>query len=209
MALTPCDPCGCIPGNEQVQVWQQNMRFSLCAILAAIEAGGLAADVNVLSDIPGTGATNLGKAEDAPSASGDTGVSALAVYRSTPVQSAGTVGDYSNILTDALGALFVRTSLPGAPVTTQPSVTNATSFTLLAANPLRKYFFIQNNSGSSILLSISGDVLTGIVPTSTNKGIVVVAGGAYESPNSYISTSAITVYQTSGGTINTITVVEG
>lgn len=58
------------------------------------------------SSIPGTGATNLGKAEDAPHTSGDVGVEMLAVYQSTPTQLAGTSGDYSVLSTDANGALY-------------------------------------------------------------------------------------------------------
>jgi hypothetical protein len=46
-------------------------------------------DVDVTSVIPGVGATNLGKAEDAAHASGDTGVMALAVRSATaPIDSA-------------------------------------------------------------------------------------------------------------------------
>src|SRR3990167_6499401 len=55
---------------------------------------------------PGSGATNLGKLEDAASASGDLGVSALVVYNTTPAQSAGTVGDYSWMQNDAEGKLW-------------------------------------------------------------------------------------------------------
>jgi hypothetical protein len=43
---------------------------------------------------PGTGAANLGKAEDAAAASGDTGVMALAVQASSPADSAAN-GDYT------------------------------------------------------------------------------------------------------------------
>lgn len=62
-------------------------------------------DVDVLSLIPGTGATSLGKAEDAVHASGDTGVMALAVRTDTPVPAAA-AGDYIPISTDAIGRLW-------------------------------------------------------------------------------------------------------
>ena len=42
-------------------------------------------DVNVLDVIPGVGATNLGKAEDAVHVTGDTGVMLLAVRQDTQV----------------------------------------------------------------------------------------------------------------------------
>lgn len=54
-------------------------------------------DVDVTSIIPGTGATNLGKAEDAAHTSADTGVMALGVRRDTLAAGAGTDGDYEAI----------------------------------------------------------------------------------------------------------------
>jgi hypothetical protein len=101
------------------------------------------------------------------------------------------------------------TPTQATPTTTTPTVTDSTSFTLVAANASRKYLLIQNDSAANVLVSLSGATLTGIVPTSTNKGIVLVPGSSYENPAHYCSTAAITVYQTSGGPINTITAVEG
>jgi hypothetical protein len=51
-------------------------------------------DVDVTSVVPGTAATNLGKAEDAVHTSGDVGVMALAVRTDTPINRSGTDGDY-------------------------------------------------------------------------------------------------------------------
>ena len=62
---------------------------------------------NIESVVPGTGATNLGKAEDAAHASGDVGVMALAVRRDTLVASSGTTGDYEPLQTDANGQLRI------------------------------------------------------------------------------------------------------
>lgn len=67
-------------------------------------------DVDVTRSIPGTGATNLGKAEDAGHTDGDTGVYVLAVRRSeanalTPT--AGADNDYTSFQTDTRGALVV------------------------------------------------------------------------------------------------------
>lgn len=91
---------------------------------------------------------------------------------------------------------------------TQPSVTTATSFTCLAANTFRKGLLVQNNSAANIMINLNGGTLTGIVPSATNKGIVVAAGVTYYSPTSNTPTGVVTCYQTSGGTINTISVVE-
>jgi len=91
---------------------------------------------------------------------------------------------------------------------TQPSVLTATSFTCLATNTLRRMATIQNNSGANILINLNAGVLTGIVPTATNLGIVLTPGSSYTTPPNAAPTVAITCYQTSGGTINTISVVE-
>lgn len=53
-------------------------------------------DVDVTRIIPGTAATNLGKAEDAVAASGDTGVFTLGVIRASPAINAAT-GDYGEM----------------------------------------------------------------------------------------------------------------
>lgn len=56
---------------------------------------------------PGTGATSLGKAEDAVSASGDTGIFVLAVRRDTLTTSASATGDYNEIAVSQYGAANV------------------------------------------------------------------------------------------------------
>lgn len=59
---------------------------------------------------PGTAAANLGKAEDAAHASGDTGVMALGVRRDAAASGAGTDGDYATLNLDANGRLYVNVS---------------------------------------------------------------------------------------------------
>src|SRR5262249_4507357 len=58
---------------------------------------------------PGTGATNLGKAEDAASADGDVGVGLLAVRKASPANTSGTDGDYE-FLQMSGGYLWVNAS---------------------------------------------------------------------------------------------------
>ncbi len=67
-------------------------------------------DVDVTSVVPGTGATNLGKAEDAVHSSGDTGIMSLAVRNDTLAALAGTDGDYAPLQVDASGAVYVANS---------------------------------------------------------------------------------------------------
>lgn len=63
-------------------------------------------DVDVVSVVPGTGATNLGKAEDAAHSSGDTGVMALGVRNDAGTAFAAD-GDYVPLSVDALGRVRV------------------------------------------------------------------------------------------------------
>jgi hypothetical protein len=64
-------------------------------------------DVDVTSVVPGTGATNLGKAEDAVHGSGDAGVYALAVRDDSPAAHSGADGDYESIHVNAEGGVWV------------------------------------------------------------------------------------------------------
>jgi len=66
-------------------------------------------DVNVLDVIPGTGATNLGKAEDSVHASGDVGVLLLSVRQDVQADF-GADGDYVPFSIDGNGALRVSGS---------------------------------------------------------------------------------------------------
>ena len=97
-----------ISGSEM----QVDVVASLPAGSAAI--GKLAAnsgvdigDVDVTSIVPGTGATNLGKAEDAAHSSGDTGVMALAVRNDVLEALGGSDGDYASLQVTKTGALNV------------------------------------------------------------------------------------------------------
>jgi hypothetical protein len=64
-------------------------------------------DVDILSIVPGTAATSLGKAEDAAHTTGDTGVMSLAVRRDADTTLAGTDGDYAPLQVNAAGSLKV------------------------------------------------------------------------------------------------------
>lgn len=83
------------------------------ALIPATTADGMLVQVSnasissaITSVVPGTGATNLGKAEDAAATSGDVGVGALAVQRNTAVSDASD-GDYVFLHTDSLGRLQI------------------------------------------------------------------------------------------------------
>ena len=65
-------------------------------------------DVDVTSIVPGTGATNLGKAEDAAHTSGDVGVMPLAVRNDALATLGGADGDYAPLQVDATGSLYTN-----------------------------------------------------------------------------------------------------
>ena len=76
-------------------------------VVAALPAGSNnIGDVDVLSVVPGYGATNLGKREDDPHANLDTGVMALAVRNDVLAALGSGDGDYAPIQTNKTGALY-------------------------------------------------------------------------------------------------------
>lgn len=71
------------------------------------------ASTTLTSVIPGTGATNIGKAEDVGHTTGDTGVFALAVRTdTTATQVTSATTDYSQISVDAFGTIYIRQDSP-------------------------------------------------------------------------------------------------
>jgi hypothetical protein len=116
-------------------------------------------DVGVTSLVPGTAATNLGKAEDAVHASGDVGVMALAVRKDTAV-ALGANGDYVPLTTDATGNLRVTSKTPadvGTPSNTQSSTANQT---LLSSNASRYGFKIYNDGVNPIYVKYGATATT-------------------------------------------------
>lgn len=71
-------------------------------------SGRLWTSATITSVVPGTGATSLGKAEDAAHTSGDVGVMALAVRSDAAAATAGTDGDYQPLITDDTGRLWTH-----------------------------------------------------------------------------------------------------
>ena len=74
-------------------------------------------NVDVVSVIPGTGATNLGKAEDSVHADGDVGVMPLAVRNDTAATLVNADGDYAPLQVDEDGKLWVTSSGSGGSAT--------------------------------------------------------------------------------------------
>lgn len=51
MSLDSCTPCACIAPNETNQFWKQEIRVTLCQILAAIEGGSLLNNAVILPQV--------------------------------------------------------------------------------------------------------------------------------------------------------------
>jgi len=135
-------------------------------IVAALPAGtNNIGDVDVLSIVPGTGATNLGKAIDAAGGATDTGVVPLAIRDDalsalTPVE-----GDYVPLRTGSTGALWVTPSgtvtVDGSGVT-QP-ISHAALTELAAAINVSSQMDV-NIAASNATVAVS------------NAGITTIAG---------------------------------
>jgi len=76
-------------------------------VIATAQQGVDIGDVDILSVIPGTAATNLGKAENAPSAGADVGVAAMAIQDAALTALGSIDGDYTHLRVNANGALHV------------------------------------------------------------------------------------------------------
>src|SRR4029078_6365996 len=68
-------------------------------------SGAVAVSSVTTSIVPGTAATNLGKAEDAVAGDGDVGVAVLAVRRDSASSGVTADGDYANLSVDSSGGL--------------------------------------------------------------------------------------------------------
>lgn len=149
-------------------------------------------DVDVLSVIPGTSATSLGKAEDAAHSSGDTGVMSLAVRNDTLAALAGTDGDYAPLQVNASGALFIQEGaaldVSGATVTVDGSgVTQPVSGTVTANlgatdNAVLDQLELNTSYGDSVGAGTEAAALrvtiatdcTGVVSVDDNAGSLTV-----------------------------------
>lgn len=141
------------------------------ASLPALPAGNNnIGDVDVASVVPGTGATNLGKAEDAVHGSGDVGVMALGV-RDDAGTAFGANGDYVPLSIDAAGALRVTGGGGGTQYTEDAAA---------AADPVGTAQMLVRSDTPGALVSADGD---NVARRGTNFGAaysqIVTSAGAF------------------------------
>lgn len=132
------------------------------------------------SIVPGTAATNLGKAEDAAHASGDTGIAAWGVRNDNLATTYGADQDYAPFATDANGRTMVAQK--AATGTLSNVASSATSVTVLAANSARIGATITNDSSALLYVKFG--------TTASTTSYTVVLAGAASAPFSYYEVPA-------------------
>jgi hypothetical protein len=117
---------------------------------------------------PGTGAANLGKAEDAVAASGDTGVAVLAVRRDTPSSDVSGAGDYATLQVNSTGSLWV---VPTTAVLDNAGFTDGTTPVAMAG------FIFDETAGTALTENDaaaaridSKRALVGVIEDATTRG---------------------------------------
>jgi hypothetical protein len=155
----------------------------------------------------GTGATSLGKAEDAVHASGDTGVFVLAVRApTTPASPTSAAGDYGSILVDLEGKLLISgTGAPELTIQTQANFTTTSSAALRSAagSGIRTYLtdlYIENTGATEARFFLLDGATTVASFTVPAKNTLVV------SPVTPFRGSANTAWNGQLGVAGTVTV---
>lgn len=140
---------------------------------AYLSAGSVnVGDVDILSIIPGTGATNLGKAEDASHSSGDVGVMALAVS-GTLVSRVGSNGDYAPLQVHSLGGLYIT----GSEV--EDSAVQGTPL-LIGGRYDSSSRTLDSGDAGAVALNASGNVLVEVTNFLGGTGTAKVVGAGAE-----------------------------
>lgn len=153
------------------------------ASLNATVVGTGTFSVQTTSAVPGTGSTNLGKAEDAGHTSGDTGVMALGVRNDTLAATTNATADYTQLSTDQAGIVLTAgapRALKANQVTTITSSTAETTIvTAVAATNLDMYaLIITNTSATAVNVAIKDGTagttrLNLAVPASDTRGFML------------------------------------
>lgn len=181
--------------------------------LADGDGSALSTDANgKLIITAGSGATDLGKAEDSAAVSGDVGIMALGVQNLTMAVSAGTDGDYTSMAVDANGTAIYAIAPRAAFVGGTASVTDTTSTSVVASagGSLKNYITdiaIANTGASTSLITIqdgSGGtaLLRTIAPAGGGSNIhlsIPLVGTAATAVFFAAGTSSSTIYCTMRG----------
>jgi len=153
--------------------------FGTASLISATPA----VNVEALSVIPGTGASNLGKAEDGDHTSGDVGVMALAVFKSEPSQLAASDGKYAPFISDGFGRIYSNvehdTALDSMNATTDwavlgnDTVNLATTLNHIHGTAALK-FDKANGDDNTIFAGIEKTITSVDATDHTNHGVIQV-----------------------------------
>lgn len=133
-------------------------------------------DVDVTSVVPGTGATNLGKAVDAVAGASDTGVVPLAIRDDSLTTLTPADGDYTPLRVNSTGALHVT----GGGGGTEYAVDTA-----LGATPTGSVILAKRDDALSALTPIEGDAVE--LRTDANGALWVSLGTKLDSTNDSVA----------------------
>lgn len=176
------DDCG-TPGHAQI------IKIAIAAdgsatLIPADATNGIYVDVTRVA--PGTGATQLGKAEDAPHTTGDVGVLVLGVRNSTHASRVNTDGDYTAIALDEEGCVLVvgnvahdAVDADGPVKVGHKAIAHGTNPAAVAAADRTNWF--ANRAGIPFVIGGHPNVQsikhTTITTAVTNAAIITVAAG--------------------------------
>ena len=177
-----------LPTGAATAAKQDTGNASLSSLDGKVTACNTGAVV-VSSLVPGTGATNLGKAEDAAHTSGDVGVLALMVRQDADA-AMGADGDYTPLQTDANG--YLKVNIKAGAGSGGTSATDDAAFTAAAGSGTPMMGFVTADSVDS------GDV--GVIGMLANRQQKVTL---YDSAGVEVSVGGGTQY--AQGTVGTTT----
>lgn len=145
-------------------------------------------DIDVTSVIAGTGATNLGKAEDAAHTTGDTGVFALGVRNDTLADVTNATADYSQLSTDLKGRVMTAGAPRALKGTAQVQLSNTTTETTIISATASTFhdvygIILANTGASTTKVSIRDDTAGTVraiieVPTLETRGFMLPVDSA-------------------------------
>lgn len=138
-------------------------------------------DVDITSVIPGVGATNLGKAEDAAHTTADTGVPMFAVVETTTGGTSATDGDYAIPTLNADGALRVQVvpNTTGGKTAFRSIDVDESEDEIKASAGVLYSMTIQNDTaGTKLYVKVYNETAANVsVGTTTPVFTYVLAGG--------------------------------
>lgn len=158
-----------LTGAQNLGIWiPKKFRYIRLRISTALTGGTIQAVTNFAKtdtdpnffQVVGSTSTSLGKAEDNPSASGDTGVPFFAVRRDALTTSASAVGDYNEVAVNRFGAL----SMAGFRTTARTYSASANIAVASAATDIAAFFGNATTTVQVTKIRVTGiQTTTGVV----------------------------------------------